>query len=146
MGQPKCVCSVKCHAPKHPRRHKQNKRIDELIMHTSHPVVEMIPARPSSERQTKNERIVSIRDSDGAIIQDDCNSFRTSSVNCTKSDADQRPAKQQQYLQRHRKTAEWNGKAGNEKRHRNNATLEDRIRTRFFGYDMPYPPIDFPVI
>lgn len=112
MGQPKCVCSLKCNAAKKARQHHERNHIgNDLMVHRRQPVV--IASRPCSERL---EKIIAVGDDIAAVGQQPTT------------------------------TTEWSGGAKTGHRMRGNTTLEERVRRRFFGYDMPYPPIDFPVI
>lgn len=91
------------------------------------------------------------------VMQNDCDNnqpltMTRSNVNCTTM-AERGKLKSERKLT---SNADW--MLGNGQRHhhhrdhshqkwsnRANVTLEERIRSRFFGYDMPYPPIDFAV-
>lgn len=167
MGQRKCVCAIKCgrNASKQSRRQQQqrsnrhaigqqqNNHVEEII-NSHNPIVEMITtrARLCNDQQQKNEKIIAIVDS----TMHDCKSLKGSNGNCTNHHREQYQGHQhhqhQQHHHRPQQQQQSNALDGINARHKHknghglNSTLEDRIRLKFFGYDMPYPPVDFAVI
>lgn len=153
FGQRKCVCAIKCRTSKHPKRQhnslnkttmKKSVQLDGVI-NSRNPTVEMV-ARPCSEYQnSRNGKIISIVDS----TMHDCNSMsKGSNGNCTTTLVRRRGSHESENeMNGHRRNL-YDGKSGQRRRNTTGngfMSMEDRIRLKFFGYDMPYPPVDFAV-
>lgn len=168
MGQRKCVCAIKCgrpaskqsrrqqqlHTSRHAMDQQQNNHVEE-ILNSNNPIVEMITTRArlcnhnsnsNNEAPQKNEKIIAIVDS----TMHDCKPFKGSNGNCTTTNANHHRGQYQGH-RHHRAQQLQNALDGSNARrkhktgHGMNSTLEDRIRLKFFGYDIPYPPVDFAV-
>lgn len=169
MGQRKCVCAIKCgrtvskqsrrqkqqqHSGRHAMDQQQNNHVEE-ILNSHNPIVEMITTRArlcnhnsnNNEAPQKNEKIIAIVDS----TMHDCKPFKGSNGNCTATNGNHHRGPHQGH--RHHRAQQLqnalDGSSSARRKHKighgMNSTLEDRIRLKFFGHDIPYPPVDFAV-
>lgn len=140
-GQRKCVCAYTCGSTKQTKRHHKirpnENKLTEKIIKSDRSGAEMIA---NIDDRNKSGKMIAIIDSSSSgcgrkqLFQFGENS------NCTErkqSDHGIRGEKAGKHI--------FTSNAGNTTE-RTRPSLEERIRSRFYGYDMPYPPIDFDVI
>lgn len=174
-GEPKCVCAPKCKSSQHHTKHHHHPTDDTQISRrnvngnaherdpryrrrhastaTADVQIAVLDRRGMHARSNSFNKNASMPKRDKVISivspsSQNSHRFRKNSLS-SKSSAHNATQRIDHRDTRHGRQHRYNQHVGEQPPHRHNdqnASWEDRIRSGFYGHDIPYPPIDVPLV